>query len=83
MTDYYLRFDQEPENAGDLASNSEVLVDVIGDLCERGTYDEEGNEITPPSLIPGWHVNLRIDGELPDELKEFEVFPENPMRVWA
>jgi len=29
----------------------------------------------------GWHLNLICDN-LPVELAEFEVFPENPYRVW-
>jgi len=29
----------------------------------------------------GWHLNIICDN-LPVELAEFEVFPENPYRVW-
>lgn len=64
MTDYYLFFDEKPDNSDELHSTSEILVDVVGELND------------------GWAVNLRIDGELPEDLKEFEVYPETPTRIW-
>lgn len=38
-------------------------------------------EYFPPVLLPGYHVNLRAD-DLPDELTEYQVFPQNPVSVW-
>ena len=32
-------------------------LDEIGLLYEGGTYDAEGNVITPPVALPGYHVN--------------------------
>lgn len=34
-----------------------------------GTYDSEGNELTPPELIPGWHTNVLVHGQ--DLLQQF------------
>ena len=35
-------------------------VDVIGTIYnDDGTYDEEGNELTPPTAVPGFHVNAK------------------------
>jgi hypothetical protein len=32
--------------------------------------------------VGGWHCNLVCD-ELPEGLAAYEVFPNNPVRVWA
>lgn len=35
-------------------------VDVIGTIYnDDGVYDEEGNEVTPPTAVPGFHVNAK------------------------
>jgi hypothetical protein len=62
------------------ASHTHAL-DVIGQITRGGEWDEEGNIITPPEVLDGWHVNYV--GELPEEWEEFVVEPENPVRVWA
>ena len=62
------------------ASHNHAL-DVIGTISRGGEWDEEGNVITPPELLPGWHVNYR--GEVPDEWLQYAVWPEQPVRVWA
>jgi uncharacterized HAD superfamily protein len=61
------------------ASHGHAL-DVIGTL-----YKVEGVGDAAVSIpLEGWHVNLFLHHEeLPDELKQYEVFPENPLRVWA
>ena len=62
------------------ASHTHAL-DVLGPISRGGEWDEEGNVITPPELLPGWHVNYR--GEVPDEWLQYAVEPQNPVRVWA
>lgn len=32
-------------------------IDELGVIYEGGTYDAEGEVITPPVALPGWHVN--------------------------
>lgn len=34
-----------------------ITIDVIGTLYNPGTYDAQGNELTAPVALPGWHVN--------------------------
>ena len=42
----------------ELITNSHThAIDEIGLLYEGGTYDAEGEVITPPVALPGWHVN--------------------------
>jgi hypothetical protein len=55
--------------------------DVVGRISRGGEWDEDGNEITPPEVLEGWHVNYR--GEVPDEWLQYAVWPQNPARVWA
>ena len=59
-------------------------VDIIGDIYESyGTYDEEGNELTPAVKLPGYHINIILNTKLPEELNEFLVHPQHPYRVFA
>ena len=42
----------------ELITNSHThSLDEIGIIYEGGTYDAEGEVITPPTALPGWHVN--------------------------
>jgi hypothetical protein len=62
------------------ASHTHAL-DVIGTISIGGEYDDEGEVITPPTLLDGWHLNY--SGELPDGWEEYVVRPEQPVRVFA
>lgn len=61
------------------ASHNHAL-DVLGPIQRGGEWDEDGNVIVPPEVLPGWHVNYR--GEVPDEWLQYAVTPENPVRVF-
>ena len=61
-------------------------IDVVGVLYnDDGVYDvdEDGEDIvvSPPTVMPGWHVNYQ--GTLPEGWEEYEVTPVNPKRVFA
>lgn len=60
-------------------------IDIVGEIWNSdGVYDEETMEvITPPTKMDGWHVNIILDGELPEVLQEFLVTPNTPYRVFA
>ena len=62
------------------ASHNHAL-DVIGIISRGGEWDEDGNVITAPTVLDGWHINYI--GELPDGWEEFVVTPANPVRIWA
>ena len=62
------------------ASHSHAL-DVVGTISRGGEWDDEGNVITPPEVLDGWHLNYR--GVVPDEWLKYAVEPSNPVRVWA
>ena len=62
------------------ASHNHAL-NVIGTISRGGEWDEEGNVITEPTVLDGWHVNYV--GELPAGWEAFEVTPSNPYRIFA
>ena len=41
-----------------------------------GTYDEEGNEITPPVFAEGYHYDIMSETKI--NFKSNEIFPSNP-----
>lgn len=46
-----------------------IAVSEIGAIVKvPGTYDEEGNELTPPEIVPGYHVNMRAYGAVAELL---------------
>jgi hypothetical protein len=95
MTTYYLRFPDEAAGMAALASAALLTedgapipaththaLDVIGIISTGGEFDpESGEEIMPPTLLEGWHVNYI--GALPNEWEEYEVTPASPVRVFA
>ena len=59
-------------------------IDTIGVIYEGGEWDTEGNVITEPVALDGWHVNVFVrDDEDGEALEAYEVFPTTPVRVWA
>lgn len=66
-----------PDQVGD--------IDIVGEIYnDDGVYDEETFEvITPPTKMDGWHINIVLQGGLPETLQEFAVSPNNPYRVFA
>jgi hypothetical protein len=78
----------DPENGIEAVDGYEVAnyanIDVIGTIYEGGEWDDEGNVITEPAALQGWHVNVRLVGnENPTPLEEFAVIPTTPRRVWG
>jgi hypothetical protein len=75
------------EAAGLLNEDGELItashnhsLDVIGTITRGGEWDDEGNVITPPETLDGWHLNYQ--GELPDGWADYIVTPEQPVRVF-
>mgnify|MGYP003133065136 CR=1 FL=1 len=64
------------------AYTADHAIDVIGTLYnDDGVYDEEGEEVTAPTPMEGWHVNYL--GDLPDGWGAYEVTPEQPKQIFA
>lgn len=95
MIDLYLR----AGNAGALASACPFLrsegkwpttgdgfaLDIIGPVVtEPGTYDDEGQELTPPVMDNRFHANLRCTEEVAALVPDTVIIrPATPSRVWA
>lgn len=89
---HFLRFESEDialqyfKTAGFFVDDSLILcthdysIDVIGQIIRGGEWDENGNIITPPVVLDGWHVNFM--GALPEAWEPFLVSPKNPVRVF-
>lgn len=59
--------------------------DPIGPLeTASATYDENGEELTPPVIDGRFHANLRCTQEVAAQVPEtMLVNPAEPRRVWA
>lgn len=58
-------------------------IDLIGDLYrDDATCDAEGNQLTPPTKLAGFHVNVTVDA-MTEALEPFRRDPPMLRRVWA
>ena len=74
--------DPETESEVLQAYTAERAIDVIGTLYnDDGVYDEEGDEVSAPTAMAGFHVNYL--GDLPEGWDVYEVTPEQPKRIFA
>ena len=74
--------DPETESEVLQAYTADHAIDVIGTLYnDDGVYNEEGEEVSAPTAMAGFHVNYM--GELPEGWGAYEVMPEQPKRVFA
>ena len=74
----------DPETESELlqAYTAERAIDVIGTLYDDdGVYNEEGEEVSAPTAMAGFHVNYL--GDLPEGWDVYEVTPEQPKRIFA
>ena len=56
-------------------------LDEVGTIYEGGTYDAEGEVITPPVAIPGHHVNTQ--GLAPEAWDAYLVVVNTAARVFC
>ena len=96
MRHYTLRFPDEPkaeataDRMGYLNDDGELVslghkgaLDIIGEVTIPGTYDADGDELTPPTPLPGFFVNLAIPGRLPPALLPCQVPYGSGGRIFA
>lgn len=94
MTDFYMNIPSEAEfselkgkppfeySEGGFVGSEGWDVDIIGSgQNDVVGWDEDGEPTLKP--IEGFLVNLRSELALPDELRQYQVFPSSPIRVWA
>lgn len=78
--------DEEPEQPEQPAYYTcythDHSMDIIGVIYnDDGVYDDEGELVTPPTPMAGWHVNFK--GTLPDGWSANVVTPNTPYRIFA
>ena len=96
MNHYTLRFPDEPnaeatadrlgylDDDGELKSlGHEGAVDIVGQAIIPGSYDAEGQEIKPPTIVSGFFVNLSICRPLAKSLQPYVVPYGSGGRVFA
>jgi hypothetical protein len=61
-----------------------VSVNEIGVIVNNdGVFDEYGEIVNPPTVKPGWHVNVCYQGNVNLEfVKQYEINVQTPMRTW-
>lgn len=75
-------YSMRPEINGD--------IDIIGTIYNNDAIYEMNEDgypvvVSEATSVDGWHVNLIIDGNLPESLREFSLNPPpvTPRRVFA
>jgi hypothetical protein len=63
-----------------ITSSHTHALDEVGTIHEGGTYGPEGEVITPPVALPGWHVNSV--GLAPEAWDQYLVVVNSPSRVF-
>jgi hypothetical protein len=72
----------EEETGGYFCFTHDYSMDIVGVIYnDDGVYNDEGEVITPPTPIDGWHVNFK--GTLPDGWDANLVTPNTPYRIFA
>jgi hypothetical protein len=55
-------------------------IDEVGTIYEGGTFNEQGEIVTPFVVLDGWHVNTV--GFNPETWQEYKLNPKTPVRVF-
>ena len=63
-----------------IVSSAWYAIDVVGVITTGGSYDEQGEVIEPPEVIPGHHVNTR--GVFPESWEPYVVIVNSPSRIF-
>jgi len=63
-----------------ITASHTFAIDEIGTLYEGGTYDADGEVITPPVALPGWHVNYA--GEPPEAWDPYLIVVNSASRIF-
>ena len=82
----FLRFPSEEaylkavDKYKDEEGNLPINLDVIGTIYEGGEYGEDGEIITPPYPVKGWHINAL---EVEEDLEKYIIDrPKKPHRIY-
>lgn len=72
--------DEEPEYY--ICYTHDHSMDIVGVIYnDDGVYNDDGEVVTSPTPMAGWHVNFK--GTLPDGWSANLVTPQTPYRIFA
>ena len=63
-----------------ITASHTFAIDEIGTIYEGGTYDADGEVITAPVALAGWHVNYA--GEPPEAWDQYLVVVNSASRIF-
>jgi len=63
-----------------ITASHTFAIDEIGTLYEGGTYNADGEVITPPVALAGWHVNYA--GEPPEAWDAHLIIVNSASRIF-
>jgi len=66
---------------GNYINGTHAVVYIGAIVDQQGTYDEEGEQLTPATFIDGYHVDVMTDDVI--DFGSFEIFPNNPKHKFA
>jgi len=64
-----------------ITASHTFAIDEVGTIHEGGTYGPDGEVITAPVVLSGWHVNL-IAADAPEAWDQYLVVVNSPSRVF-
>lgn len=72
---------QEIEDEMLYADGIDAVVEVGLIIDQEATFDEQGNLLTEPTYIEGYHFDIMTDNEI--DFGENEIFTNNPKHTFA
>ena len=58
-----------------------AVVDIGMVIDQEATYDEQGNMLTEPTYVEGYHFDIMSEKEI--DFGESEIFPNNPKHTFS
>ena len=74
-------WERRGETAHPLPDGVEAIRIMPHPLMVGGRYSLDGDELEPPTLLPGFHVNAL--GEVPEAWRDYIVTPRSPLAVFG
>ena len=72
---------QEMEGELSYSEGIHAVVEVGLIIDQEATFDEQGNLLTEPTYIEGYHFDIMSEIEI--DFGENEIFPNNPKHTFA
>ena len=71
------------ELEGELTYNNDIhaVVEIGMVINQEATYDEQGNLLTEPTFVDGYHFDIMTDNVI--DFGANEIFPNNPKHTFA